>query len=407
MGVKVRKRGGAWWVFVDHRGSRKAKRIGASKEVAEAVAAKIQLRLLDAGVAALEISATPPISFESYARNWLDSYAAQVCKPNTVRFYKMNLERHIFPLLGAKPLMTISRVDCKTIIAACRERPKHRAKRKHGAELAGERTPEKPASLKGRTIEGVCRTLSAVLSHAVDDGHMQANPAFRLGRHIQRKRHDAAADIQALSFDEAAKLLVAAKDHCPREYPLVLAALRTGMRMGELLGLKWGDIDFESRLIHVRRNRTAGEVTTPKNGKTRRVDMSAKLTEELRGLLKRRKEEKLAKGWKELPDWVFCTLEGSPVDGDNLRHRVFYKVIEKAGIRRVRFHDLRHTFASMLIQNGESLAYVRDQLGHSSIQVTVDIYGHLVPGANRQAVDRLDLPQQSATPAQPDAASWN
>jgi hypothetical protein len=64
--------------------------------------------------------------------------------------------------------------------------------------------------------------------------------------------------------------------------------------------------------------------------------------------------------------------------------------LEKAELRRVRFHDLRHTFASLLIQNGESLAYVRDQLGHSSIQITVDTYGHLVPGANRQAVDRLD-----------------
>ena len=70
----------------------------------------------------------------------------------------------------------------------------------------------------------------------------------------------------------------------------------------------------------------------------------------------------------------------------------FYWVLEKAALRRVRIHDLRHTFASRLIANGESLAYVRDQMGHSSIQVTVDIYGHLVPGSNKQAVDRLDEP---------------
>jgi len=69
---------------------------------------------------------------------------------------------------------------------------------------------------------------------------------------------------------------------------------------------------------------------------------------------------------------------------------VFYRVFEKAGLRRVRFHDLRHTYASLLIQNGESLACVRDRLGHSSIKLTVDTYGHLIPGANRQAVDRLD-----------------
>ena len=69
---------------------------------------------------------------------------------------------------------------------------------------------------------------------------------------------------------------------------------------------------------------------------------------------------------------------------------VFYKLLEKAELRRVRFHDLRHTFASLLLQNGESPVYVKEQMGHSSIQVTVDIYGHLIPGANRQAVDRLD-----------------
>ena len=185
-------------------------------------------------------------------------------------------------------------------------------------------------------------------------------------------------------------LLVTAQHYTPREYPLFLCALRTGMRLGELLGLQWGDIDFQGRFIEVRRNRVAGRTTTPKNGKTRRVDMSMQLTQVLRALLTARKTEALQRGWKHVPDWVFCTEEGSPLDGDNLRHRVFYKVLAKAGLRRIRLHDLRHTFASLLIQNGESLAYVRDQLGHSSIQVTVDTYRHLIPGANRQAVDRLD-----------------
>ena len=78
------------------------------------------------------------------------------------------------------------------------------------------------------------------------------------------------------------------------------------------------------------------------------------------------------------------------MDGDNLWCRVFYKVLAQAGLRRIRFHDLRHTFASLLLQKGESLVYVKEQLRHSSIQVTVDTYGHLIPGANRAAVDRLD-----------------
>jgi integrase len=98
-----------------------------------------------------------------------------------------------------------------------------------------------------------------------------------------------------------------------------------------------------------------------------------------------------------VPETVFVTEEGRPYDAANLRQRVFYKTLSKAGLRRVRLHDLRHTFASLLIQHRESLVYVRDQMGHSSIKVTIDTYGHLVPGANRQAVNRLD---DSSHPAQ-------
>jgi integrase len=94
------------------------------------------------------------------------------------------------------------------------------------------------------------------------------------------------------------------------------------------------------------------------------------------------------------------------LDGDNLRKREHRNILKKAGLRSIRLHDLRHTFASLLIQNGESLAYVKEQLGHHSIQITVDTYGHLVPGGNRQAVDRLDDPQDhnaDATDRNPDA----
>jgi integrase len=126
-------------------------------------------------------------------------------------------------------------------------------------------------------------------------------------------------------------LLEAARQHTPREYPLLLCALRTGMRLGELLGLQWGDIDFNGRFIEVRRNRVAGRTTTPKNGKRRRVDMSAQLTDTLKALRTARREETLRKGWGSVPEWVFCNEDGGPLDGDNLGHRVFYRVLEKVG----------------------------------------------------------------------------
>ena len=97
----------------------------------------------------------------------------------------------------------------------------------------------------------------------------------------------------------------------------------------------------------------------------------------------------MKKGSSEIPEWVFCNQQGNPPDMQNVKNRHFYKCLEKAGLRRIRFHDLRHTFASLLLQDGQPLAYIKDQLGHSSIKLTVDIYGHLEPGANREAVNRL------------------
>jgi integrase len=174
------------------------------------------------------------------------------------------------------------------------------------------------------------------------------------------------------------------------------------MRSGELAGLQWGDVDFNGKFLIVRRNFTRGRIEKTKTDQIRRVDISDALLHELQALKRKRRAEYFAKGKNEIPEWVFLgngrlkkdgkdgeRNEGQRLEMYNVKNRYFLKTLEKAGLRRIRFHDLRHTFASLLIQNGESLAYVKDQLGHSSIKMTVDVYGHLVPGANRAAVNRL------------------
>jgi integrase len=121
--------------------------------------------------------------------------------------------------------------------------------------------------------------------------------------------------------------------------------------------------------------------------------------------------EAYIKGKNDISDeLVFQTPQGTILDPDNVYHRVFLPVLAKAGIRKIRLHDLRHTFGSLLLEDGASIVYVKEQMGHSSTQVTVDTYGHLIPGANLSFVDRVDevppepaeiSPQQSARPAQP------
>jgi integrase len=172
---------------------------------------------------------------------------------------------------------------------------------------------------------------------------------------------------------------------------LFLCAIHTGLRSGELAGLQWGDLDENGKFLVVRRGIVRGKVNPTKSGKVRKVDVSDALMSALLKLRPKRKEALLADGKNELAatSWIFENENGGFQDMKNLKNRHFHKCLEKAGLRRIRFHDLRHTFASLLIQNGEPLAYVKEQLGHSSIKITVDVYGHLVPGANRQAVNRL------------------
>jgi integrase len=124
--------------------------------------------------------------------------------------------------------------------------------------------------------QNITRTLSVVLTQAVEDGVLAANPALRLGRYY-RVGDALPHQIEPLTRDEVSQLLQAARENAPREYPLFLCAARTGMRLGELLGLEWGDVDFNGGFIEVRRNRVAGRVTTPKSGKARRIDMSTQL----------------------------------------------------------------------------------------------------------------------------------
>jgi len=184
--------------------------------------------------------------------------------------------------------------------------------------------------------------------------------------------------------------LKAAKEHLPRFYPFLFTAFRTGMRQGELVALEWAAIDWRGKFIEVGRSYRKGVFSTTKSGKIRRVDMSDQLAAVL---TEHRKVLAVAalKAGKPMQELVFPSTTWTPMDPGHIR-RDFNAVLKKAEMRRIRFHDTRHTFASLLLRKGESPVYVQHQLGHHDISMTVGTYGHLIPGENRQAVNRLDDP---------------
>ncbi|MBI5410501.1 MAG: site-specific integrase [Nitrospirae bacterium] len=165
----------------------------------------------------------------------------------------------------------------------------------------------------------------------------------------------------------------AQKDRLPHYFPFVFLLFRTGMREGEAVALRPGDVDVRSRLILVERNLASGRFLEdrPKNGRRRQVDIAADLLTVLKDHLALRCTESALFG-REGPEWLFTTPEGYQIRSNNFRDRIWNPLLASLGLRYRCVHAIRHTYATRLIMAGAPLVYVQRQLGHSSIQVTVD-----------------------------------
>ena len=183
---------------------------------------------------------------------------------------------------------------------------------------------------------------------------------------------------------------------------IFLTAVLTGMRRGEILGLQWGDIDWNSNTIFVRRS--IYWLTWKENGenKTRWQFISPKSKRSVRSIvLSPRLKEALEIHRLTAPinpeDLVFCNGQGNPIDPDNMVKREFFTALSFAGLRKIRFHDLRHSYTTLLISQGENVKFIQSQLGHASIQTTMDRYGHLLPcnqyGVGSKLDSQIFLPQ--------------
>jgi integrase len=392
MGVTIRKRSGKWYVFVNHCGRRKAKCVGDSRAVAEQVKRTLAARLALGDMGVLNEDKAPVPTFATFSEQWIEDYVRIECKASTASGYEGVLALYLRPKFGSKRLDDIRRDDVKAMINDLVDR-----------------------DLSRNTIRNALSVIRGIFNQAIESGLLESNPAARLGR-FTRTAKTAETRGTALTSSETTQFLKAAREVCGEYYGLFLTALRGGLRRGELVALQWGDIQLgtdqedSNRFMIVRHNYVRRQHTTTKSKKSRRVDLSRELRAVLLELRDKRLLEAYLQGKHDISDeLVFPSPEGSILDPDNLYHRYFQPVLTKAGLRKIRLHDLRHTFGSLLLQSGAPIVYVKEQMGHSSIQVTVDTYGHLIPGANVSFVDRLDSIaepntgttwQQSATPPQ-------
>ncbi len=365
----IRKRRQKWVVdYRDSAGARRWVTCQTRREAEAVLASKLQESRQPTRPAV-----DADITIAQYADHWLTIIAGSI-KPRTMESYRATLRRYVLPVFGSVKVRQLQKGRVKLFLSG-----------------------QLRVGFAKNTTRIMHATLRAMLNAAVDDGVILANPADRLGRQLRLTLSKATRQEQIKAFNrhQLDAFLTVTSTQEPRWYPVFLLLARSGLRLGEALALQWEDVHFAERELRVERAIFNGVLSTPKSGHGRTVDMSKQLTETLRRLQATQKSEKLRRGLPELSPWVLASTAGTPLDHANV-NKAFKRLLKAAGLQ-LHFtpHGLRHTYASLLLQHGASPAYVQRQLGHASIQLTVDTYGKWLPMGNKAAVDGLDIPSGS------------
>lgn len=328
-----------------------------SEKLAKALSQRADGLLFDAGA----------MTVGEYLERWLEDVEGTV-RRSTFERYGYAVRPHIKPALGKMKLKDLTPAHLRWFY---RERL--------------------DSGLSAATVHKLHVVLHKALSQAVSDGLIPRNVAS--GMKLPKVHRE---EINPLTEEEARRLLEAARGD--RLEALYVLALSTGMRMGELLALKWEDVDLERGLLHVRCTLTQangsfilGETKTKKSRRTIRLTSGA--ASALRAHLSRQLEEMERMGALYEPGGlVFATEVGTIISPSNLRNRSFARLLKRAGLanRGVRFHDLRHTCATLLLSKDVNPKIVSEMLGHSSISITLDIYSHLLPDMQEKAAKALE-----------------
>ncbi|MEJ7816497.1 MAG: site-specific integrase [Rubrobacter sp.] len=305
------------------------------------------------------------ISVEEYLNRWLSDSVRDTVRQRTYERYESLVRVHIVPSIG--------RVKLKALTPA------------HLRRLYRERLD---AGLAPRTVLHVHRTLSKALKQATDDGLIPRNAAGPVKPPRPRRE-----EIRPLDPEQVRALFEAAAGD--RLEALYVMAVTTGMRRGELLGLRWEDVNLEAGMLQVRRTLSEPKggyiFEAPKSGKGRSVRLTRKATMALREHRKRQLEDRMQKaGYWQDHGLVFPSTIGTPTSGGNLS-RAFKAALERAGLpNSTRFHDLRHTCATLLLRQGVNPKYVQELLGHADISLTLNVYSHVLPDMGGAAAGAMD-----------------
>lgn len=353
---------GYWWARLRlPDGKRKAFYANSQKEV---------IRLLDEAKTAVRAGVTlanERVLVTKHTQDWLASIQPNVA-PKTYASYESLLRIHIVPSIGRKNLRQLQTRDVQATYAAL---------------LASGMTPA--------TLGNTHRAFHSCLEKAVQWGLIYRNPSDHVDLPKVRR-----PEKTMLSEDKIRDFLVVAKGH--RLEALFTLALTTGARSGELLALRWQDVDLDQGIIRIRKSLKKakhgfelGDTKTPAS--QRDIDLGARTIQVIREHRARQNQEALALGsaWDSSSGFVFANRVGGSLDQTNVLRREFRPLLKLAGLpQSIKFHDLRHIFASVALSKGMDLVRVSAMLGHSSPATTLAVYSHALPGHGKPIAAALD-----------------
>ncbi|MDQ6780539.1 MAG: site-specific integrase [Candidatus Eremiobacteraeota bacterium] len=294
------------------------------------------------------------LTVEGYLSRWL-LHIEKARRPKTYALYEALIRNHVLAHIGSLQVASLQRHHIRFLLDT----------------LSG--------AVGDRTCQLVHRVLRYAFGEAVEDGLLLRNPCAR-----RDKPKYEPAPRRTLSPDEADRLLRAAK--MTPYHSLFYVALVTGMRQGEIFGLRWDCVDLESAYIYVRATLTRDKeneahLSPPKASRQRRIDLGPTTVAILREY----------KASQPSPSaWVFTDLHGAPLQKDAFVRGVFHRLLKAAQLPRIRFHDLRHTSATLALASGLNVKVISERLGHASAKMTLDVYTRALPTLQREAADRME-----------------
>lgn len=352
--AKVAKRRNRYVIdFYDNQGKRQRLTLPKGTKKAEADKALRNIEeQLDKGI---YITDKKIPTFKKVAEAWLE-YKKPNLRPTTWEVYEGHTKNH-FQELGDLKINRITTAKIEKYISQ---------RQRQGMNIL--------------TLRKVLVSLGQIMAYAVRHKFIDHNPV----RDAERPRRQGGFEDKKITILNREQIRVLLENTAEKKYKILfMLAIMSGSRQGELLGLKWSDIDWRNSQLHIQRTYNKGRWFAPKTkGSERMIDIGPAMLNTLR-------EWRLACPPNE-HGLVFPNKAGQPINYSNMVRRYFKPALAAAELPEIRFHDLRHTTASIMIEQGENIKYIQSQLGHSSPTVTLNVYAHLMKPTNQEAACRLE-----------------